>query len=371
MRVLHVAETIQGGVGTYLNQVVPLQLTDFGAENVKVVAPTDHLLQIGNVPSGCVEGFSRPRRSARSLLAMAKAVRSVVKTFKPDLIHVHSTFGGAVVRLMYGWRVKRPRVIYCPHGWAFDIYPAGWKRTTVEWVERLLALLCDRIVAVSGREAEQGRRIGIASSKLRTILNALSPVSPPPEGPGWSDKRLKVLFIGRLDRQKGFDLVDAAVAGLEDRVCVRAAGSSIVGDQTAAPTSTNIELLGWLTPGRIEAQLATCDMVVAPSRWEAFGLIALEGMRAGKPVVATHVGGLPEVVEDGVSGVLIPPENASALREAILALGADNDLRQAMGNAGRQRFLAHFTISRLQDEILSLYRETLKGRRRDTSNSQA
>lgn len=370
MRVLHIAETIQGGVGTYLNQVVPLQLTDFGAENVKVVAPTDHLVQIGNVPAGCIESFSRPTRSAKSLLAMANAVRSAVKTFRPDLIHVHSTFGGAIVRMMYGWRAKRPRLIYCPHGWAFDIYPAGWKRKVVETVERLLAPLCDRIVAVSGREAEQGLRIGVAPSRLCTILNALSPVSPTPEGPGWDDHRLKVLFIGRLDRQKGFDLVDAAVAGLGDRVCVRAAGSSIVGDQTAAPTSDNVELLGWLTPGRIEAQLAACDMLVAPSRWEAFGLIALEGMRAGRPVVATNVGGLPEVVEDGVSGILIPPEDVLALREAILALGADNGARKAMGNAGRQRFLAHFTISRLQDEILSLYRETLQGRR-DVINSQA
>jgi glycosyltransferase involved in cell wall biosynthesis len=362
MRVLHVAETIQGGVGTYINQVVPLQVTDFGVGNVKVVAPADHLLQIANVPSSCIESFSRPARSIKSLLAMAQVVRTAVKTFKPDLIHVHSTFGGAVVRMMYGWRRKRPKLVYCPHGWAFDIYSVGWKRTAVELVERLLAPLCDRIVAVSSREAEQGRRIGIASARLCTILNAISPISPEPEGRGWSDDRLKVLFIGRLDRQKGFDLVDAAVADLGDRVCVRAAGSPIVGDQTAAPTSANVELLGWLTPGQIEAQLEACDMLVAPSRWEAFGLTALEGMRAGKAVVATNVGGLPEVVEDGVSGILIPPEDVLALREAILVLGADNAARQAMGRAGRQRFLKHFTINRLHDEILSLYRLTLKGR---------
>lgn len=371
MRILHVAETIQGGVGTYLNQIVPLQLTDFGAEGVKVVAPVDHLLQIANVPATCIQGFPRPTRSVKSLLALAKAVRLAVKTFKPDLIHVHSTFGGAIVRLMYGWRAQRPKLIYCPHGWAFDIYPAGWKRTTVELVEWLLAPLCDRIVAVSGREAEQGRRIGVAPSKLCTILNGISPVSPRPEGPGWSDKRLKVLFIGRLDRQKGFDIVNAAVADLGDSVCVRAAGSPIVGDQTAAPISANVELLGWLTPGQIEAQLEACDMLVAPSRWEAFGLIALEGMRAGKPVVATDVGGLPEVVDGGVSGVLIPPEDVAALREAILTLGADVGARQAMGNAGRQRFLEHFTIDRLEGEILSLYRETLKGERRDAADAQA
>jgi glycosyltransferase involved in cell wall biosynthesis len=108
--------------------------------------------------------------------------------------------------------------------------------------------------------------------------------------------------------------------------------------------------------------LEACDMLVAPSRWEAFGLTALEGLRAGKAVVATNVGGLPEVVEDGVSGILIPPEDVLALREAILVLGADNAARQAMGRAGRQRFLKHFTINRLHDEILSLYRLTLKGR---------
>lgn len=368
MRVLHIAETIQGGVGTYLNQVVPLQLSGFGADNVKVVVPADHVLQIANIPSANIDSFPRPKRSLTSLLAMAQVVRHTVKTFKPDLIHVHSTFGGAIVRLMYGWRLRRPGLIYCPHGWAFDIYPEGWKRKTVEFVERLLAPLCDRIVAVSDREAEQGRRIGIASSKLLTVLNAISPQSPAPEGDGWLDDRLKVLFIGRLDRQKGFDLVDAAVADLADRVSVRAAGSSIVGDQVVAPTSANVELLGWLTPGQIEAQLEACDLLVVPSRWEAFGLTALEGMRAGRAVVASNIGGLPEVVEDGVSGLLIPPENVSALREAILAIGADDGARRAMGEAGRRRFLARFTINRLQDEILGLYRETLRRRDRGVAH---
>jgi glycosyltransferase involved in cell wall biosynthesis len=112
-------------------------------------------------------------------------------------------------------------------------------------------------------------------------------------------------------------------------------------------------MLGWLSPAQIHAQLRAADIFVAPSRWEGLGLAAIEAMRAGVMVVASDVGGLREVVQDGVTGRLAKPGCADALRQALLA--DDASARAAMGREGRRRYLQRFTAERMNDEILALY----------------
>ena len=84
--------------------------------------------------------------------------------------------------------------------------------------------------------------------------------------------------------------------------------------------------------------LSACDVLVAPSLYESFGLMYVEAMRAGKPVIGSIAGGIPEVVDDGGTGLLVPPGDVPALAEAMLRLGADADLRRAIGHQGLQRF---------------------------------
>src|SRR5262249_6393480 len=98
---------------------------------------------------------------------------------------------------------------------------------------------------------------------------------------------------------------------------------------------------------------------VAPSRYESFGLVYLEAMRQGKPVVGTRAGGVPEVVEDGRTGLLVPPESPEPLAEAPARLGEDADLRRAFGAAGRARFEAEFTLGRCARRTEQFYREVL------------
>ncbi|NMC42636.1 MAG: glycosyltransferase family 4 protein [candidate division Zixibacteria bacterium] len=106
--------------------------------------------------------------------------------------------------------------------------------------------------------------------------------------------------------------------------------------------------------------IAEADIMVMPSRRESFGVAAVEAAACGVPVIATNVGGIPEVVEDGVSGVLVPPDDCRALTNAILRLAIDRDLRIAMGRAGRAIAGQRFDLKDNLDQLEALYREALQ-----------
>lgn len=107
------------------------------------------------------------------------------------------------------------------------------------------------------------------------------------------------------------------------------------------------------------AQYARAALFVQPSFYETFGIACLEAMCFGLPVVATQVGGLPEVVEDGVTGILVPPNDPQALAEAVLSLLRDPERRRQMGRRGREKVLAQFTPERVADLSEALYWEVL------------
>lgn len=345
MRLLHVTETAKGGVGTYLNEIVPLQTRSLGWGCVRVICPAEHRGQMPDIHAGQIDCFARPDRSLPSLLALTRCLANAVASFKPDIIHAHASFAGLLVRAIYGWRHRRPLLVYCPHGWRLQ--QAG------EVVaQRLLAHLCDHIIAISNYEAAEAKRVRINTDRLTVLHNAIARHGPPPADIEWQDHRRKILFVGRLDRQKGPDILAAAVSGLEAKLVLRVAGEAVRG-QAATPRASNIEYLGWLTQAQIAGQLERADVLAMPSRWEGFGLAALEAMRAGKPVIASAVGGLPEVVVDGITGRLVPPGDVTALRAALLA--DDDDSLRRMGAAGRDIFHHRFTSDRLHEELLTLY----------------
>jgi glycosyltransferase involved in cell wall biosynthesis len=352
MRILHVAESAKGGVGSYLAELAPLQCSSIGSDNIHVVVPAEHVSQVASIPETCISTFSRSERSLTSMFNLVTAVKTAVRVHRPDVIHIHSTFAGLAVRAIYGWRPNRPRLVYCPHGWGFDVRAANWKRSAVVATEATLGIMCDRIVAVSRYEARRARAIGIRANKLDTVISGIGDKQPQPAAE-WNDHRLKVLFVGRLDAQKGLDTLIDAAATLESRICVRVAGEAVAGRGTPHAGMKNMQYLGWLSAPQIESQLAAADVVVIPSRWEAFGLTALEAMRAGRMVIASNVGGLPEIVEDGSTGWLVKPDAPAALGKSLVQAGRID--RGRMGENGRQRFQALFGADRMHREVMNTY----------------
>jgi glycosyltransferase involved in cell wall biosynthesis len=231
--------------------------------------------------------------------------------------------------------------------------------SAAQLAERALARFCDVVVAISNFEAREGERIGIPRVKLQVVHNGLPITAPAPISVRWSDPRLKVLFIGRLDRQKGLDILLEAVGPLTNEVHLRVVGEAILSDAERLKSPTNVEMMGWRIEPEIESLLQDCDLVVMPSRWEGFGLVALEAMRAERAVLASAIGGLPEVVEDGVTGRLFPVGDVEAIRGLLLSISKKE--LQAMGAAGRARFTSNFSIDMTHRALMGLY-ETLLAR---------
>lgn len=360
MKVLHLAESIRGGCGTYLNEIVPHQLRTLGPNQVRCLVPAQHASQLEGFPPEVVSTFDRPGR-LQGLKAFAPAAAAIVREWRPDLIHAHSTFAGAIARLRSRVR-PMPPIVYCPHGWVFDVPRSNIARSVTRLAERAMSPWAARIVAISEAEARDGRLAGIRPERIVVVNNGVAADVSDEKAP-WDDARRKVLFVGRLDRQKGIDVLLEAVHGRERTLSVRIVGDQVVSADGAQDDGRaglpHVEFLGWADKAAVARHINACDVVVMPSRWEGFGLVAIEAMRAGKAVVASAVGGLVEIVVEGETGRLVEPEDPVALARALLL--DDPERLAAMGVAGRERFLRYFTSDRMNAELLQIYAGVLQG----------
>ncbi|HEV2499369.1 MAG TPA: glycosyltransferase [Terriglobia bacterium] len=186
---------------------------------------------------------------------------------------------------------------------------------------------------------------------------------------------IDVLFTGRFELRKGIDVLLRVIPPLctkHPRARFILAGDDpVMADGTcfaalfrqvhaAAPFLDRVIFAGAVTDKELESLLAQCDIFVAPSRYESFGLVFLEAMMFGKPVVGCRAGGMGEVIEEGFTGLLSEPGDAETLRAALDTLISDAQKRQAFGKAGRARFLAHFTRDKLIDRTLDFYQQVIR-----------
>lgn len=186
-----------------------------------------------------------------------------------------------------------------------------------------------------------------------------------------------VVYLGRLERRKGtLDLLRAIPQVLRDVpsarfVLIGADRPHCPGGRTHAqylkdefpPTvQARVTLAGQLPSAEVDRWLQTADVFVAPSLYESFGLIFLEAMRWGTPVVGTTAGGIPEIVEDGRSGLLVPPGDSGQLSHAIVRLLGNAQLRQELGVAGRARCEQMFNVEIMAARMAELYRGAVEGR---------
>jgi glycosyltransferase involved in cell wall biosynthesis len=363
MRILHVAQTSQGGVGSYLEEVGALQVQRHGAGSVRMVLPQEHAARFPGLATAwllpfCTGGAGRVRSSWR----MAVQAIGAVRRWQPDIVHLHSTFAGLVMRPLLALMPGGPKVVYCPHGWAFADRKLGPVQAwLIAAVERVLSGLCASIVCVSRDDAARAERAGIPAKRLTVVLNGIADMPPLPREDGeaaWPEDRVRVLFVGRLDYAKGADVLFSAMNMLGDRAFAVVVGSAVVADYRSAPVPPgNVKVVGWMDRRDIAQLYASADLLAVPSRNEACSLVALEAMRAGLPVVASRVGGLPEIVQDGITGCLVNPEDAYQLAAAVV--GMNGPMRAAMGARARQRFLQVFRIERVFEELELVYRTAL------------
>lgn len=285
------------------------------------------------------------------LLALAK---------RADIIHAHSSKAGFLARLAAAAHGRASACIFTPHGWSFWS-GRGAKARAYRSLERMAARWCRTIIAVSEYERRAGlaHRIG-APEQYRVIRNGVdlqrfdgryAPVSG------------RVLMVGRLAAPKRPDLAIRAVQALRSRFPNLAL--DLVGD---GPERRRIEdliadlglrdrvrVLG--SRHDVPALLSSAQCVVLASDSEACPLSVIEGMAAGAPVVASRVGGMPEIMEAGATGILTDPGSVEALATALGDVLSDPQRAQRMGEAGRRRAQREFSSRAMVDDIVRAYDE--------------
>jgi glycosyltransferase involved in cell wall biosynthesis len=350
-RVLHVAETLRGGPATYINNVVAMISTEPGS--TLVLVPDRHAGDLA-IDQDCIRVFRADRRGISSLFALSIAVLVLVREFQPDIINVHGTLAAAVCRVLLALTKFRKRIVYTVHCWPFVREQSVISKIACQLTELLLSWLCAKIICVSRHQYLAARAIGIGAHRLERIYNGISD-RPVKQGRPMRNGARELLFVGRFDRQKGLDILLAAAAEVEDLVSVRVIGANVVDQAVVRKIPSNVTFLGWKSPLEIEAELQNCDVVVMPSRWESFGLVALEAMRAGRPVLASRIGGLNEVIRDNVTGLLFSPVETGGLVDGIRRC-LDADLT-TLGRNGELRVRSLFPASRSSIALANVYAE--------------
>jgi glycosyltransferase involved in cell wall biosynthesis len=306
----------------------------------------------------------RPWRDLRAFFSLRRWLRRE----RFDLVHTHSTKAGLLGRLAARY-AGVPGVLFTAHGWAFTEGRAYWVRRLLARVERYAARRTSKIICVSEHDRELALRFRVADpQQLVVIHNGIDP-GPFREADGkavraeWGIDRDEPLitFVGRLAAQKDPLTLLEAVRRLSGGRVLLVGGGPLRSRVRAFLRQHGLEDRVVLTGEQtnIPEILAASDIFVLPSRWEGLPLTVIEAMLAGLPVVAGRVGGVPELVEEGVTGLLVPPGDPTRLAEALQRLLDGADLRHRMGDAARRRALRRFTLESMLRKYRDVYAEVL------------
>ncbi len=311
-----------------------------------------------------------PLHDLRALVALTRLMRRG----RFDLVHTHTSKAGILGRAA-GRLARVRRIVHTPHGHYFHGGYAGpaMIRLFVH-LERWAATFTDRIVALTDQEARDHLRLGIGTpARFVTIPSGveLAPYEKPPEPPaavraalGLPPDAWLVGAVGRLEPVKGHRHLVEAVAHLAPRIpglYLALAGDGELGPELQARVrdaglADRVRFLGWRddTPTLLHA----FDVFAFPSLNEGMGRALVEAMAAGRPIVASRAGGIPEVLGDGEAGVLVEPGDAVALARGIERLLGDPPLRARLAEAARRR-AERYGVDVMLERIAALYRELL------------
>lgn len=293
---------------------------------------------------------------------------SLIRKEKPDILHTHTTKAGILGRTAGG--ITRTRTIHTPHGHLFYGYFGRGKEQLYVLLERLAARGCKRIITVSEDERRAYLRKGIGNAKkVVTVYNGIDTRQFPGDGNKVRAElriaqRVPVVgFVGRMEWVKGPDrFVEAAK---EVQVACPQAHFVIIGDgpmQEELMRMTQeipcLHFLGYRED--IPDLIAALDLLIIPSRNDGFNLAAVEAMASSKPIVATAVGGLPEVVGDG--GILVKPDDTKGLAQKTIRLINTPHLRKQIGKRGKERSATLFDWNVCLQKTLDIYHQVM-GRR--------
>jgi glycosyltransferase involved in cell wall biosynthesis len=316
------------------------------------------VISLGGEPLPGIDTVIFPRKGRFSYFRHASAAAREARAFKPDLVHVHYAAG-------FGhWGLKTAHTPTVISTWGSDILVSGRNPVYRYFIGRALRhaaavtassdFLCSASVQLAPETAAKCIVIPFG-------VDIPDNPAPLPSGP------LKILYLKRHRAVYGPDLLLKAVAAVSAKgVTLRV---TMAGDGPLTDTLKRqaVELgiddcvcfPGLVPHHEVFRLIGEHHLLAMPSRSESFGVAALEAAACGRPTVAARVGGVPEVIEDGVSGILVAPESVEELADAIVRLTADRDKLAAMGRAARQLVERRFRWANSLDLMTDLYERLL------------
>lgn len=307
-----------------------------------------------------VRSFPSPRPTKlRDFIFLHKLIRD----YKPDCMIAN--FGAGNVMTIVGWLHRVPCRVDWYHTLStqneLDTTASPWKNRFLTWRKKLVYRLTTLLVANSEETRRDAIEIfGIAPSKTHVFFNSVVDMQASLPGTVNRDSNV-ILCPGRLDPSKGQDVVLRALAllkpqGITPQVRFIGTGRQLGSYQELAgelSVGAQCVFVGAVPHAEMYREMAAAALAIVPSRSEAFGLVNVESMSVGTPVIASAVGGIPEIIRDGVDGFLVPPDDPEALAEKIKLLLADPALREQMGKNARQRFLDVFEQTKnIEQQVL-------------------
>jgi glycosyltransferase involved in cell wall biosynthesis len=322
-------------------------------------------------------GLSReisPLHDALAVFRLARLIRQV----RPMILHTHTAKAGTVGRVaaLLAGDARPSIVVHTFHGHVLRGYFGPTKSAVFRVLERLLAKVTTVLVAVSPEVRDDLVQLGVAPAEKFAVVRlgielekrvaSTVPRDEVRRQLGIPAERFVVGWIGRMTGVK--QTQDLLAALTELRAGGVDAGLLVVGD---GPDRAGFEqharqlglvrhclFLGYQED--VAPWYAAMDAVALPSGNEGTPVTVIEALAAGKPVVAYEVGGVPDVVREGVDGFLVEPGSTSGLAERLAQLAADPELGRRLGEAGRKRVLERYGVGRLLDDVDQLYRDTME-----------
>jgi glycosyltransferase involved in cell wall biosynthesis len=317
-----------------------------------------------------IEGFGRRVSLVGDIRALITLVKEIRK-FKPHVIHTHTAKSGFLGRIASIISLQPSIRVHTFHGHLLNGYFGSFKRLLVVIAEKFLAIFTDQLLAVGDKVRQDLLQTGIGSEEKFGLMPPGLAIAEIPakvdslKSLGLSVERLQCGFIGRVTKIKRPDRFLDVVSEINKRgvdldFFMAGDGELLESSQIRIlKQDLPVKILGWQT--EIEKVLSAADIIMLTSDNEGTPLSLIQAGMAGLPVVTTNVGSVPEVVLDGVTGI-ITNLNVQEIADALEKLVRDSALRQQLGKAAQEFTLANFGIQRLVHDHEELYKKLLTSR---------
>ena len=355
IKIVHVAEAFSTGIYTYLRDLMSYManISDADKYEIVIIYSKRDVLDESKIKDDFPQSIRfiklqmmrniNPKNDFGSMLAL----RKILKAEAPDIVHLHSSKAGVLGRMASLGFVKRNKIFYSPHGYAFlrqDISPSAQK--TYRLIEKFVQSVFGGITIGSGEtELEFAKKIG----KTYFVRNGIDFKNQKFTQDISENKKFTVGTIGVLHAQKNPSGFNEIALKMPDVNFVWIGNGELAHELTAP----NITITGWLgTREELLSRASAFDVYVQVSLWEGLSIAILEAMALGKPIVASNIVGNKDSVEDGKTGFLVDTmdDAVSAIRKL-----QDDSLRTAMGKASFQRCKDLFDKDKNFGELLKIY----------------